>query len=279
MLFGAHVSIAGGVLNAPKNAADLGCEIFQMFTRSPQGGHVPLLDKKIGDEFKKLCLEYNQKEWVVHAPYIINFASDNPRTYHGSISIIRQELGRSSLLGASYLMAHLGSYKNLGKDAGLVQVVAGLKEVLTGYSGSTEFLIEISAGAGEIIGGTFDGIAEIIHHKDLKNFKIGVCYDTQHGFASGYDSRAVKDVENTLKKFDMTIGLDRLKMSHCNDSETEYNSHKDRHEHIGQGKIGLAGFKAILTNKNFRKINFILETDHNLVREDLKIVKNIRDSK
>ncbi|MFA6547983.1 MAG: deoxyribonuclease IV [Candidatus Magasanikbacteria bacterium] len=275
MLFGAHVSIAGGVVNAPKNASNIGCECFQMFTRSPQGGSVPPLNEKIATEFKAQCKKYNQKQWVVHTPYFINFASANNRIYYGSISTVRTELERASLLGATYLMTHLGSYKDLGHDKGLAQVAEGLGEMLKGYKGTTQFLIEISAGSGEIIGDTFEEIAEIIHHKKLKKYNIGVCYDTQHGFASGYDIRTKESIDNVLKQFDNTIGLEKLKISHCNDSQTDLGSHKDRHEHIGEGKIGLAGFRSLLTNKKLKDINFYLETDHDKVREDLKILKSI----
>ncbi|OGH94214.1 MAG: hypothetical protein A2538_01635 [Candidatus Magasanikbacteria bacterium RIFOXYD2_FULL_41_14] len=276
MLFGAHVSIAGGLTNAPKNAADLGCEVFQMFTRSPQGGSVPPLTTAIATDFKNACKAYNQKECVVHAPYFINFASGNPRIYHGSITVVRQELERASLLGAKYLMAHLGSYKDLGHDVGLAQVAQGLAEMLKGYKGETQFLIEIAAGAGEIIGDTFEEISEIMFHPRLKKYDIGVCYDTEHAFASGYDCRTPEAVDTTLKKFDKIIGLSKLKMAHCNDSKVELGAKKDRHEHIGDGHIGLSGFKALLTDKRLKNINFYLETEHDKVVKDLEIVKKIR---
>lgn len=276
MLFGAHVSIAGGLTNAPKNAADIGCEVFQMFTRSPQGGYVAPLDKKIAAEFKSLCKEYDQKEWVVHTPYFINFASANKRISHASITVVREELERASLLGAKYLMTHLGSYKDLGHDVGLEQLVGGLNEMLAGYSGTTQFLIEISAGSGEIIGDTFEEIAEIIHHQKLKKYDIGVCYDTQHGFASGYDIRTPETVAETWEKFDRTVGLEKLRLSHCNDSKTGLGSHKDRHEHIGVGLIGKAGFKNLLAHPAMEKVNFVLETEPDGVTKDLELLKKIR---
>lgn len=276
MYFGAHVSIAGGLPNAPLNAAKLGCEIFQMFTRSPQGGWVAPLDENIAKQFKANCKKAKQKMWVIHAPYFINFASANPRIKHASISVIRQELERGTMLGASYLMAHLGSYKDLGEENGFIQLVDGLAEMLKGYTGTTQFLIEISAGAGAIIGNTFKETGNIIHHPKLKKYNIGVCYDTQHAFASGYDCRTPETLDATLKKFDKEVGLENLKMSHCNDSKTELGSHRDRHEHIGQGKIGLEGFKNILTDKRLKEINFVLETEHDRVIEDLKTVKEIR---
>ena len=130
MYFGAHVSIAGGLPNAPLNAAEIGCEVFQIFTRSPQGGWVAPLNEKIAAEFKTNCKKAKQKEWVIHAPYFINFASANPRIKHASITVIREELERGSMLGAAYLMAHLGSYKDLGEEKGFIQLVDGLAEML-----------------------------------------------------------------------------------------------------------------------------------------------------
>lgn len=276
MLFGAHVSIAGGLPNAPLNAAQIGCEVFQMFTRSPQGGWVAPLDETITKQFKNNCKKAKQEAWVIHAPYFINFASANPRIKHGSISVIRAELERGSILGATYLMAHLGSYKDLGEAKGFAQLVEALNETLKGYKGATQFLIEISAGSGAIIGDTFEKIGKIIHHPKLKKYQIGVCYDTQHAFAGGYDCRTPKALNDTLKNFDETIGLENLKLSHCNDSKTELGSRKDRHEHIGQGKIGLEGFKNILGDKRLKNVNFILETEHDKVVEDLEILKKIR---
>ena len=279
MYFGAHVSIAGGLVNAPKNAHALGCEVFQIFSRSPQGGYVAPLDKAIATEFKNLCKEYDLKEWVVHTPYFINFASANPRIKHGSITVVREELERASMLGAAYVMAHLGSFKDLGDEKGFEQLVDGLAEMMKGYKGSTQFLIEISAGAGAIIGDTFEEIAQILNHKKLKKYDIGVCYDTQHGFASGYDIRTPETVAETFKKFDDLIGIEKLKMFHCNDSKIELGGKKDRHEHIGDGLIGKTGFEALLNYKKFQKINFYLETEDDKVRDDLKILKDIRASK
>lgn len=276
MFFGAHVSIAGGLPNAPLNAAKLDCEVFQIFSRSPQGGWIAPLDEKIAKEFKTNCKKVNQKEWYIHTPYFINFASANNRIYHGSITVVRQELERGSLLGAKYVMTHLGSYKDLGEKEGYKKLIDGLKEMLKGYKGETQFLIELSAGAGAVIGDTFEEVAEIINHKSLKKYTIGICYDTQHTFASGYDFRTKEVLNETLKKFDQTIGLKNLKMFHCNDSKIEFGGHKDRHEHVGEGHIGTEGFKNLISHKQFKDTNFILETEHDKIQQDLTLVKKIR---
>lgn len=276
MLFGAHVSIAGGVFNAPLNATAIGAEVFQFFTRSPQGGFTPPITPDVVQLFKQNCKLSGIPNCYVHAPYIINFASANERIRHSSIRIIREELERASLLGAKYLMTHLGSYKDLGESDGFAKVVSGLAEVLDGYNGSTKFLIENSAGAGDIIGSNFEKIAEIINHPNLKKYNIGVCFDTQHAFASGYDLRTPQAVNKTFENFDRAIGLDHLNLFHCNDSKIEFGEKKDRHEHLGEGKIGLAGFEAILGYMKNREVDYIIETEHDKILADLNIMKKFR---
>lgn len=284
---GCHVSGSLGLWNAPKNARALGCETFQIFTRSPQGGKVLPIDDSTIEKFKIEMEKYGFDTFVVHCPYYINFGSLNPRIYHGSMAVVRQELERSSLLGAKYLMTHLGSFKDLGPKKGIKQVKEGLRKVLERYEGKTKFLIEISAGAGEIIGDTFEELAEIMEPiKKQKGFG-GICFDTQHAFVSGYDLRNIVAVAATFKKFDKIIGLKWLKMSHINDSKSDLGSHKDQHEHIGLGKIRNDGFEAIIRylgdlstsekgNKE-RSIPLILETEHDKVKADIKILKTIRN--
>src|SRR3989344_4676704 len=254
---GCHVSAAGGVWNAPKNAVDLECEVFQIVTRPPMGGKAPVIDKDGIKKFQAAMDEYQFKDFVVHCPYFINFGSAQPRIYHGSVSVVREELGRASVLGAKYVMTHLGSLKDLGQEKGMKQAKAGLKEVLKGYKGRSEFLLEIAAGSGEIIGDTFEELAD----------------------------------------FDKVIGLKWLKMSHINDSRVDLGGHKARHEHIGDGKIGEKGFEAVLgyfnnlsapkrgispslgEKKNVASgaMALILETEHDKVKADIKILKSIRD--
>jgi deoxyribonuclease IV len=284
---GCHVSIAGGLVNAPKNAAELGCETFQMFTRSPQGGPVPKLTDEAVALFKTGMQEHGFTDFVIHAPYIINFGSAKPSTLHGSINIIRTELERGSLLGASYVMFHPGSFKDLGEVEGMKQVKKALSEVLQDYKGVTKLLIEISAGAGQVIGDTFEELAELVDVlKKYKGFG-GICYDTQHAFASGYDIRTQLAVTDTFRKFGDVIGFKWFRMSHVNDSKPEFASHKDRHEHIGEGKIGIKGFKEFMAglaevekHGGFAKEQFfplILETEHDKVQIDIEILKKLRN--
>ena len=272
MNIGCHVSIAGGVNNAPQRAADLGCECFQIFTRSPQGGKASELTPEVLKEFKLQTKNYKLKTFYVHTPYYINFASANNRIRYGSVSVVRDELERASLLGAKYVMTHLGSAGELSENEATEKVSEMLKKTLLDYAGSAELLIENSAGAGKIIGATLSQIKEIIEKVNHPKLK-GICLDTQHSFASGYDWR---DFEKTLQKIDREIGLEKIKLIHANDSLTEYNSKKDRHAHIGEGLIGAEPFQKIVAFAQKNNIDMILETEHEKVTSDITLLKSFR---
>lgn len=278
MKFGCHVSAAGGIFNAPSNAAKLGCEVFQVFSRSPQGGKAPELTPDVVSQFKDRVKKYGFPECMIHTPYFINFGSGSPRIYHGSAAIVRQELERAGLLGIPYVVTHLGSYRDLGEEKGFLRVVAGLEKVLKDYSGKVQLLLENSAGSGEVIGDRFEELAAVIDHQKLKPFPIGVCFDTAHAFASGYDVRTAGAVQETFMEFERVIGLERLKTIHANDSKFDFNSRRDRHEHIGCGKIGTEGFRAIIHHPKLKHLNMYLETEHDLVEQDLKMLKSLRDN-
>ncbi len=282
MRFGLHVSIAGGVFHAPANAAAAGGEVFQMFTRSPRGGKAQPLTPAVVKQFTVATKKHRQAAWYVHTPYYVNFASANNRIRFGTIAIVREELDRASRLGASALMTHLGSAKEVGAARGKAMVVAGLKKMLDGYTGQTRFLIELAAGAGNVLGDTFEEIADYIERVEKTNKawrgKIGVCLDTCHAFAAGYDLRAAAAVDRTLKQFDQIIGLDRLALIHANDSKADFNAHIDRHEHLGLGKIGKDGFAALVAHPKLQNLDFILETPHDgKEKQDLELLKKLRD--
>jgi deoxyribonuclease-4 len=267
---GCHVSIAGGIFNAPKNAGDLGCEIFQIFSRSPQGGPAPKLTPDIVKQFKEEMKKNGQENCYIHTPYYINFCSPKKNIAYGSISVVRDELERGSLIGAKYIMTHLGSGKDMERGVGVQAILKGVQKVLDGYKGSTQLLLEISAGTGNIMGDTFEELALIINKDD----RIGVCLDTCHMFAGGYDITNEAGLKKTISIIKNTVGLDSIKLVHANDSKFGLGEHKDRHDHIGDGKIGKDAFKLMM--KAFPKLDFILETEHDKVKEDIKTLKTIR---
>lgn len=284
MKIGIHVSAAGGLINAPINAKAIGCETFQFFSRSPRGGKPTPLTPNLINAFKKKCKDFGFQDYYIHTPYYINFASTNKRISFGSIEVVRQELERGDKLGVSATMTHLGSAKEMKIEQALTLVANGLIEVLRNYKGKNRLLLEISAGSGQVIGASFMELAKLIDlvEKKIKTHRLGVCFDTAHAFASGYDLRDEQKVKKTFQMFDQTIGLDRLVLIHANDSKVEFNSRKDRHENIGKGKIGNKGFAAIMKQARLKKVNFILETpweDESIVKKDLHTLKKLRDKK
>jgi len=274
MKFGAHVSISGGIDKAPSRAFELGCECFQMFTRSPRGGVPPPLDSKIIDTFLNECSKYNLSDYYVHTPYYINLASENGNIRSASISIIKEDLKRGSSLGVKYVMTHLGSSMRIGKREAIIKAIEALRQVLDQTTYPTNLLLENSAGQGETIGNTFEELAEILDKVGAPD--LGICLDTAHLLASGYDIRTKDTVNNTIQNFDSIVGLGKLKLLHGNDSKVGLGERKDRHEHIGKGKIGEMGFKSIVNNHHLIDIDMIVETPVEKVDDDIKNLKRLK---
>jgi deoxyribonuclease IV len=272
MNIGCHISIAGGIQNAPERAAALGCEAMQIFTRSPQGGKTPELIPEIIENFKIQSTKYKIQNTYIHAPYYINFASANNRIRYGSARAIREELERGSLIGAKYVMTHLGSARELGQKESIQKVVHMLQKSLEGYNGTTKLLLENSAGTGDIIGDDLKELGMIIQKTNDKNI-AGICLDTQHSFASGYDWRKTEVV---FEKIDNEIGVENVKLIHANDSQSDFDSKRDRHEHIGHGKIGLEGFEGIVRFAQARDIDLICETESPGNKKDIEALKALR---
>ncbi|OGN00521.1 MAG: hypothetical protein A3B91_01080 [Candidatus Yanofskybacteria bacterium RIFCSPHIGHO2_02_FULL_41_29] len=278
MKIGCHVSIAGGIWNAPKNAADLGCEVFQMFTRSPQGGPAPKIDKEVVRQFKEEMKKWNQGDCYIHAPYYINFASAKKTIREASVRIVIEELERGSLIGAKYVITHLGSSKDLSCEEALDSTKYAIAQIVEKYKGSTQLLLEISAGAGNVMGDTFEELHQILEYVKEQNVmmyhNIGICLDSAHMFASGYDIKTKDGFNSTLKIIKETVGLKKIRVIHANDSKVDLGERKDRHDHIGDGKIGVEGFKNLI--KAFPEVDFILETKPDKVTEDIKKLKLLR---
>jgi deoxyribonuclease-4 len=272
MRIGAHISIAGGIDRAPGRAADLGCEVMQIFTRSPRGGKAPELTEELVKNLRTEIKKHTIGAFYVHTPYYVNFASANHRIRHGSVTVVREELERASELGANFAMTHLGSAREYGVSEAREKVIDKLKETLKGYQGQTKLLLENSAGAGAIIGA---GLAELKDIIDQVGSPViaGVCLDIQHSFASGYDWN---QPEAALKRIDAEIGLDRIKLIHANNSLSECGSYKDRHAHIPDGLISLDSFRQIVRWAKKQNIDMILETKPDKVQEDIQALKDLR---
>jgi deoxyribonuclease IV len=279
---GLHVSAAGGVENAPGRALELGAEIFQFFSRSPRGGPAPVITDGQARDFKAQCRKHDFESYI-HTPYYINFASKKTARLEAAPRIVREELERGSQLGVTYVVTHLGSardYDGATKEEkpreALDAAAAGLRNIFKGRRKFTaKLLLEIAAGSGSVIGTTFEELAYLL--EKLGRRDVYVCLDTCHLFASGYDMRTPKAIDATLQQFKKTLGISKLKLVHANDSMAGLGEHKDRHEHIGKGRIGAGGFRALLLHPDLQKTNFILETKHDkLIYDDLRLLKKWR---
>lgn len=281
MRFGAHVSAAGGLWKAGPSGKELGCEVIQIFSRPPQAWAAKPITDEDAAMFKQSMKDNGIEDVYIHAPYLINLASENNRTRHGSVTMLRQELERGTQLGAKAMMFHPGSAKAVGRKEGVAMVVKGIDRILDGYEGTCQLLIEISAGAGEVMGDEFEEIAAFLDGAE-RGKEVGICFDTQHAFASGYDLRTEDAVKETFAKFDKIIGLKKLVASHCNDSKVDFETHKDRHQHLGHGFIGEDAFKFIVQHPKLQHIDLILETPFNGEEEkgsredDIALLKKFR---
>lgn len=272
---GVHVSIAGGFEEAVSRARNLGCSAMQIFSRNPRGWKaLPLSSRSIG-AVRELAERGEIDPIVVHTPYLLNLASADEDLYRRSIQALGQEIKRGEQLGARYVVTHLGSAKERGKALAINQVVKALKTVMEQDSTVT-VLLENSAGAGKSIGTLFEEIQEIIERVG-RNERLGVCFDSCHGYAAGYDFRSAEKTEALVKEIDQTIGRKKLALLHINDCASPLGSHLDRHEHIGKGKIGLAGFRSLLNHPSLRRVPMILETPKRSPRDDLLNLSRIRE--
>lgn len=274
MKIGAHVSIAGGIEKAPERAHEAGCECFQIFTRSPRGGNPPPLNEKTVESFLTACTRYAFRDYYVHTPYYINLASEDKNIRNSSIEIIKEELSRGSVIQATYVMTHIGSSKQTDSRKAISRVVEGLEIVLEKSDYRTKLLLENSAGQGMTIGNTFGELYEIL--EKMGNAELGVCLDTAHLFAAGYDIRTKIALTRVIKEFSSVIGLNRLRLLHGNDSKIKLGEKKDRHEHIGEGFIGLTGFRGIVNNPDLRGVDLIVETPLERIEDDVRTLCRLR---
>lgn len=275
MHFGTHVSIAGGIDNAPSRAFKLGCECFQLFTRSPRGGKPSTLDDKVIYKFLSDCRKYGFSNYYVHTPYFLNLASVNEEVRNNSIRIIREDMERSSLLEVKYVMTHLGSSKGMDRKMAMDRVAASIIKILEGYEGQTNLLLENSAGQGDTIGSEFEELAFILNR--VNNDDLGICLDTAHMFGAGYDVRNSKALNLSLQQVERTFGMDRLKLIHGNDTNVGLGERKDRHELIGKGNIGVEGFKTIISAQRLTSMDIIVENPPDKVAADIELLKQLRD--
>jgi deoxyribonuclease-4 len=269
------MSIAGGVYNSLLSGKELGCNTIQIFTKNATQWRAKDLTSEEIEKFKELQKETQISPVVAHDSYLINVASvdkDLSQKSRGSLLI---ELSRAEMLGLSYLVMHPGS--NPDEKDGIKRIADSLNWVHSkAQKYKAKICLETTAGQGNTLGHRFEQIAEIIDGVNEKK-RLGVCYDTAHTFAAGYDIRAKKAYLDTFKEFDKIIGLKRLRVIHLNDSKKDLGTRVDRHEHIGKGLIGLEAFRILLNDPRFEKIPKILETpkEGDMDKRNLKVLRSL----
>jgi deoxyribonuclease-4 len=259
MLLGAHVSISGAIHMSVDRAVELGCTTFQIFTRNPRGWTYMKLKKAEVDEFRRKFEAAGFRVAMAHMPYLPNIASPKKDIYEKSVRSLVAELERCGALGLELLVVHVGSHLGAGLEKGVEQVANAVNRAVEAVDNQVKVLLENMAGQRNSCGSRFEDIAEILSR--VKNAdRVGVCLDTCHLLAAGYDIRSEEAVDATISRFDKVVGLNRLWAVHLNDSKGALGSGLDRHEHIGMGNIGENGFKAFINHPAIRDKPMVIET-------------------
>lgn len=259
--FGTHASASGGVDKALQRAVDVGATSCQIFAKNERQWRAKPLDPAVVERFHEERERTGIRQMVVHDSYLINLASPKEDIHEKSMEAFQDELERCQTLDIRYLVTHPGAHTGSGVDEGIRKFADSLNRLFDALPDNTTITcLETTAGQGTTLGRSFEEIAAIIELVEDKD-RVGVCFDTCHTFAAGYDIRTVEGVTSVLDEFDRVIGIDTLKVLHLNDSKNPLGSNKDRHDHIGEGLIGLEGFRGIVNDPRLKGLPGILETE------------------
>ncbi len=275
---GIHTSTAGGVETAAERAYRLGCNAFQVFSSSPRQWKPYDLSKAQCDTMSQLRAQYDLKPLVIHANYLINIAGINAEFFRRSVATFRAEVERGLSLCADYLVLHPGSWRGSTREEGLSRAVEGLKKATDGLDlagANFAILIENTAGAEFSLGGSFEQVAELVERL-RPAMPVGACIDTCHTHVAGYDIVTPSGYETTMKLLDATVGIRNVAVWHCNDAKAACGSKLDRHQHIGEGTIGLEPFRRLLNDPRTADAAFLAETPIDEPLDDLKNVNALK---
>ena len=282
MKVGCHLSSSGGYLAMAQTAVSIGANVFQFFTRNPRGGAAKPIDKNDVADFLVYAKETGIGPILAHAPYTLNAASADPKVRDFAESVFIDDLKRLSLTPGALYNFHPGSHVGQGTEKG-IELISEILVKVASYAGETTILLETMSGKGSEVGRCFEEIKSIIdkfentirNHDLLSRPRLGVCLDTCHVWDGGYD--IVTDLDGVVEEFDRIVGLDRLKAIHINDTMNALAAHKDRHEKIGKGHIGLDAFRRIVNHPKLRNLPFYLETPCDLqgYKEEIALLKSL----
>ena len=277
LTIGAHLSASKGYTAMLKQAVEIGANTFQFFTRNPRGGSAKAIDENDVNEFLKLMEENDFPVILAHAPYTLNLCSAKPETREFARNTFLDDLKRMEYTPHQLYNFHPGSHTGQGAEVGIDLIAEALNKVLFPEM-TTTVLLETMAGKGTEIGRSFEELRAILDRVEQKE-RMGVCLDTCHVYDGGYD--IIGDLDGVLQAFDEIIGLDRLKAIHLNDSKNPIGSHKDRHEKIGEGTLGLAGIANIINHPKLCHLPFYLETPNEAAgyAKEISLLKGLREEK
>jgi deoxyribonuclease-4 len=274
--FGYHVKASGSPVSAIVEGVDAECETIQMFPGSPQQWGTPPVSDEDAADFAEARANAGIDPVVLHSIYLINMAAPSDSIFKRSVASLTSSLLKADKLGALALITHTGNHKGAGEEFGLRRIAEAVTSCLERAPGDAMLLLETTAGAGTSIGNTFEQFGAVFDMADRPE-RLGFCLDTCHIFAAGYDISTPAGIDAALEELDRYIGLDRLKTIHLNDSRGDCGSHLDRHEHIGQGKIGLESFAYIVNKDVLRGLPAIIELPHELdgAPDDLALLRSL----
>ena len=274
---GAHVSAAGGVQRAPARAEEIAAVVLQLFTKQPSRWAEPVISVEDRDAFRAERGRARIATAVAHDSYLINLSSPDPALWERSLACFTGEIRRAQALGLDFVVTHPGNATDGDPTSGIARNAEAVERALAEVKVGPVLLLELTAGSGTSVGGTFENLAAIVGRLSPEaQSRVGFCFDTCHAYSAGYD--LVRDYAGVFQAFDDVLGLDRLRLFHMNDSKGALGSKRDRHEHIGQGTLGAAPFCRLMEDERFLGVPKILETpkDDDPVAADLKNLHLLR---
>jgi deoxyribonuclease-4 len=273
MRLGVHVRVGAGYAAAIEYAKRVKCTAIQIFSSNPRAYRTPPINKPALEAFKTARAQAGIEPCVIHTPYLINLASDDPKISAGSLGLLKNDLAAAAAGGIRYVNTHLGSYGKRDRNEGFVAACRLLEQALTDIAPDVYLVMENSAGAGALCGGTLEELGRFL--KSLDHPQLGVCLDTAHAWAAGYEINSQRGVDDFLYQAAEQVGLDRVHVFHFNDTEVPLGGARDRHHHIGEGNIGFEGFRALAARPELRDKTAILETPGEEA-DDLRNMETIR---
>jgi len=272
---GVHIRIGKGLVRSLDYAQELKCEAIQLFSGNPNSWAMKPLHPEIAGQFARRTAELGIYPTILHTPYLVNLASPATNNWFRSREVLANAVKRAPLIKADFVVTHIGSHKGSGLEAGISRIREAVLFALDVSPGPT-IVLELGAGAGNSVGSSFEEAANILSRLEEVGDRVGICVDTAHLWGAGYNISTPGSVAATFDRFDRLIGIDRLKVVHLNDTQVELGSRRDKHYHVGKGRIGLEGFRAILNLPQLRNLPGIIETPGHDIAHDAENLAVLR---